>query len=122
MNLRQAMRGALASRSEWDAGTEQREARRYGSKSLAECKLRERINVFGVIRSVTYPSAGMYPVLTAQLYDGSASVQLIWQGRRSIAGIEPGRRLTVEGTLCDGGPGGQDHVVYNPAYQLMSTS
>lgn len=122
MSWRQAMRGALASRSEWDAGTEQREARRHGSTTLAQCHLRERINVAGVLRSVTYPPAGMRPVLTAQLYDGSGSVQLIWQGRRSIAGIEPGRRLVVEGTLCEGGPGSRDDVVYNPAYRLMSST
>lgn len=122
MNWRQAVRGALASREEWDAGTEQREARRYGSTSLAQCRARDRINVAGVIRSVTYPSSGMAPVLTAQLYDGSDSVQLVWLGRRSIAGIEPGRRLVIEGTLCEDGSGTATRVVYNPAYRLMSSS
>lgn len=122
MSWRQAVRGALASRQEWEAGTEQREARRHGCEALAQCRIRQRVKVAGVLRSVTYPPAGMAPVLTAQLYDGSATVELIWQGRRSIVGIEPGRRLLVEGTLCEGGPGNRNRVVYNPAYQLMSST
>lgn len=122
MSWRQAMYGALASRTEWDAGTEQREARRQGSKPLQQCQRREYVKVSGVLRSVTYPSASMRPVVTAQLYDGTASVDLIWQGRRSIAGIEPGRRLVAEGRLCDGGPESSGRVIYNPAYRLMSGS
>ena len=122
MNWREALRSAVASRAEWDAGTEQSEARRHGSTPLAKCQVRQRIEVVGVLRSVTYPPAGTPPVLRADLYDGSDIVELIWQGRRSIAGIEPGRRVAVEGMLCEGGPARRERVLYNPAYRLLSSA
>ena len=40
------------------------------------------------------------PVLEADLYDGSGIVTLVWLGRRRIAGIEPGRNLTVRGRVA----------------------
>ena len=35
---------------------------------------------------------GGAPALEAELYDGSDVIDLVWLGRRQIAGIEPGRR------------------------------
>ena len=46
--------------------------------------------VCGTLRSVTLrPRAGV-PALVAELYDGSGTVQVVWLGRRQIAG-HPGR-------------------------------
>ena len=52
----------------------------------------------------------------AELYDGTGSLSLIWLGRRQIAGVEPGRRMRVEGlvTQSEGRP-----VLFNPRYELV---
>ena len=51
----------------------------------------------------------------ADLYDGSDVVTLVWLGRRHIAGIEPGRALSVRGRIAvrEG-----RKVIYNPYYEL----
>ena len=42
-------------------------------------------------------------------------VTLVWLGRRHIAGIEPGRQLTVRGRIAMR----EDRkVIYNPYYEL----
>ncbi len=48
--------------------------------------------------------------------DGTEGVQLIWLGRRSIPGIEPGRTVKVRGRVAirDG-----RKVIYNPDYDLL---
>jgi len=121
MTIRQALRALLASRTELEAGTEQVEARKQGAQPVAGCALRTRVQLSGVLRSVTYPPAGSAPELTAELYDGTGSVDLVWLGRREIAGIEPGRRLTVTGTLCRPDHGQARPVLYNPAYRLLAS-
>ena len=63
------------------------------------------------------PRAGV-PALVAELYDGTGSLSVVWLGRRQIAGVEPGRRMRVEGmvTESDGRP-----VLFNPRYELVAT-
>jgi hypothetical protein len=58
---------------------------------------------------------GAPPMLRAELADGRDAVTVIWLGRNRITGIEPGRVLSVEGTLAlrRGRP-----VIYNPRYEL----
>ena len=59
--------------------------------------------------------AALPPAFTAELFDGSASIDLVWLGRRRIVGVEPGRMLFVRGRVGehDGRP-----AVYNPVYEL----
>jgi hypothetical protein len=54
-------------------------------------------------------------MLRAELGGGQDAVTIIWQGRTSIPGIEPGRAVAIEGTLA------LRHgrkVMYNPRYEL----
>ncbi len=55
--------------------------------------------------------------LEAELYDGSGAIALIWLGRRKIAGVVPGARMTVSGlvTVLNGRP-----MMYNPRYELKA--
>ena len=71
--------------------------------------------VAGRLRSVVYTPTANVPVLEAELFDGSAAIQLVWLGRRRITGIEPGRRLLAKGRvgLHDG-----QLAIYNPWYEL----
>ena len=72
-------------------------------------------NVHGTLRSVTLRPVGGVTALEAELYDGTDTVTLIWLGRRTIDGVEAGRRLTAHGRI---GRRGQERVLYNPSYEL----
>lgn len=76
---------------------------------------RQRVKLQGTIRTVTLRPRGGVPALEAELYDGSGIVTLIWLGRRSIVGIDPGRPVRVEGRLAliDG-----VKAIFNPRYEL----
>jgi hypothetical protein len=55
------------------------------------------------------------PALEAELFDGSGALDLVWLGRRTIDGVEPGRRIRVEGMVCD--VDGR-RTMFNPRYEL----
>ena len=82
---------------------------------IEDAQDRTRSTFSGVIRSVVFDPSRDRTVLEAELYDGTGSMALIWLGRRAIAGIEPGSRLSVTGLVTiDGGL----PVMYNPMYEL----
>ena len=68
------------------------------------------------LRALTYGPAQSKPVLVGQLFDGTGSVDLVWLGRRSIAGMRPGVHLCAEGMVVAGDPRSS---IYNPAYELL---
>lgn len=75
------------------------------------------VQVIGRLRSVVYTPNETVPTLEAELFDGSDTVQLVWLGRRRIAGVEPGRRITARGRV------GEHHgrlAIYNPWYELLA--
>lgn len=74
--------------------------------------------VAGRLKSVVYNPRETVPTVEAQLYDGTASVELVWLGRRRITGIEPGRRLTARGRV---GVHDGRLAIYNPWYSLRGT-
>ncbi len=113
--LRRAIHRIAAEHSETEAEELKDQAEWFGATAIARCADREQVSVAGTIRSVTLrPRAGV-PALDAELYDGSASVSLIWLGRRTIAGIEPGRTLIAHGriTTAEG-----RRTIFNPRYEL----
>jgi hypothetical protein len=74
-----------------------------------------RVRVTGSLSRVRAGAPGAPPMLRAELGGGRDAVTVIWLGRTSITGIEPGRALAVEGTIAlrRGRP-----VIYNPRYEL----
>jgi hypothetical protein len=68
---------------------------------------------------VTLRPRGGAPALEAELYDGSDVIDLVWLGRRRIAGIEPGRLMRAEGLVSvqDG-----RKVMFNPRYELRGNA
>lgn len=118
MSLRTAMHTMLASQEEIAADEERTDSSaQVGCIAVATVGNRERVVVSGVVRSVILRPRQGVPALEAELYDGSASVDLVWLGRRRIAGIEPGRRIRVEGLVCQ--MGGRP-MIYNPRYELRA--
>ena len=76
---------------------------------------RPRVRMTGALGQVRAGAPGAPPMLRAELTGGRDAVTVIWLGRNRITGIEPGRALSVEGTLAlrRGRP-----VIYNPRYEL----
>lgn len=118
MSLRSMVRSALASADDVAADEERHAAALVaGCRALGEVEPRRRCAAAGVLRSVVLRPRENVPTVEAELYDGSGSLHLIWLGRRRIAGIEPGRRIRVEGmvTVRDG-----RRTMYNPRYELRA--
>jgi DNA/RNA endonuclease YhcR with UshA esterase domain len=116
MSLRSSVRHALASADEVAAEQERHEAALVrGCSAVADLETRHRGSATGVLRSVVLRPREGVPTVEAELYDGSGSLDLVWLGRRTIPGIQPGRRIRVEGMVCevDG-----RRTVYNPRYEL----
>ncbi|MEP6461945.1 MAG: OB-fold nucleic acid binding domain-containing protein [Frankiaceae bacterium] len=102
--------------SELEAEELQDSVTSLGATPVVDCPDRQQTSVAGILRTVTLrPRAGA-PALEADLWDGSGTVNLVWLGRRRIAGIEPGRHVKAHGRICtiDG-----DRVIYNPTYDLL---
>lgn len=74
------------------------------------------VRVAGTLRSVGERTVAGLPALRAELDDGSATLEVVWLGRRAIAGVEPGRALVASGrvVMAHGRP-----VLFNPRYQLQ---
>lgn len=113
--------GLRTSISRWASHTNEhaRELRETSARSgccpVAEAEDRQRVELEGVLRTVTLRPRGGVPALEAELYDGSDVITVVWLGRRRIAGIEPGRSLKVVGRV------GRQHdhrVMFNPRYEL----
>lgn len=104
------------------AGEDARElrttAKRSGCCPIEDVRDRARVEIEGVLKTVTLRPRGGVPALEAVLYDGTGSVTLIWLGRRRIAGIEPGRAVWVEGRV---GVQSDGRVMFNPRYDLRAS-
>ena len=88
---------------------------RLGATPIAALEDRKAASVCGAVRSVTLRPRVNVPALVVELYDGSRALNLVWLGRRRIAGIVPGTFLTAHGlvTYKHGIP-----TIFNPAYEI----
>lgn len=84
--------------------------------TIARAPDRTPVRLRGTLSSVTLRPRGGVPALEAELDDGTATLTVVWLGRRRIAGVGPGVALTVEGRI-----GVHDGVrtLYNPRYELL---
>ena len=113
--LRGFLRRLTSSKAELEAQELQRTSDSEGATPIKACAARRRACVAGTLRTVTLRPRGGAPALEAELYDGSDVIDLVWLGRRKIAGIEPGRVVKAEGLVSvqDG-----RKVMFNPRYEL----
>jgi amino acid transporter len=87
-----------------------------GSVPIARVAYRHRARVEGRVRSVRMSPISGSPAVMAELCDDTGGVTLVFYGRRSIAGLEPGAPMRAEGMLSqhDG------HLaIANPTYELL---
>jgi hypothetical protein len=105
-----------ASAHHLDAAELRSEVERTACVPVSELRAGDVVTVTGRLRAVVYTPTEHVPTLEAELYDGTAPLDLVWLGRRRIAGIEPGRRLRARGRIGthDGRP-----ALYNPWYELI---
>lgn len=113
--LRAFFRRLTTSQDELEAAELREDLDRHGATPIASCGDRRRFCVAGTLRTVTLRPRGGAPALEAELYDGSDVIDLVWLGRRRIAGIEPGQMVRAEGLISvqDG-----RKVMFNPRYEL----
>ena len=113
--LRRFLSRLTASAEELDAEELQRDSAKCGAMPAGQCHRGQVVSVSGRLRTVAYTPRTNLPTLEADLYDGSDVVTLVFLGRRSIAGIEPGRQLTATGRIAIRD---DRKVIYNPYYEL----
>lgn len=89
---------------------------KQGACACAYADPGELVTVVGRLRSVIYTPSEKAPALTAELFDGSGSVRLIWLGQRRIPGIEPGRSLKIHGRVTERAG---ERAIFNPWYELQ---
>lgn len=94
----------------------QEQVRDLRATSIAQAPLATQLTVSGTVRAVTLRPRGQVAALEADLYDGSGAVTLIWLGRRSIRGINPGRTMMASGRITERG---DRRVMFNPLYELL---
>ncbi|MEO6318661.1 MAG: amino acid permease, partial [Acidimicrobiales bacterium] len=87
-----------------------------GCTPIIDAQWRQRVRVAGRVRSVRLAPQHDAPTVELILVDGSASISVIFLGRRGIAGISVGTRLAVEGTV---GVHKTRLAILNPSYELL---
>jgi hypothetical protein len=104
-----------SSNEELNAEQLRQDVEEIGAVPIVSCGDRQEVTVSGTLRAVTLrPRAGV-PALEAELFDGTDALDVVWLGRRSIVGIEPGRKLVAHGRVSHARG---RRVLFNPRYEL----
>jgi RecG-like helicase len=88
-----------------------------GASAAAACVVGEMVKVQGTVRAIRHRPQDSFPVVEAELWDGSGYITLLWMGRPKIHGIAAGRSLVVQGRISRGPK--QQPAIYNPKYELL---
>ncbi len=83
---------------------------------IGQVAYRDRAVVEGRVRSVRISPISGSPALMAELCDATGGVTLVFYGRRTIAGLEPGTSMRAEGVL---GQHNGHLAMANPTYVLL---
>ncbi|MGI8425987.1 MAG: OB-fold nucleic acid binding domain-containing protein [Actinomycetota bacterium] len=89
-----------------------------GIEQISNCCIRDHKRVAGVVESIKLVPREHTCLLQVEIFDGSDRITGIWYGRRKIPGIDLGRRIILEGTMC----WLEDSrlQIINPAYELLA--
>jgi len=116
--LSAAFSGLLRTQGDVEADEIAAECARPGCVRIANLRHRDQATITGTVHSIAIPPKGQSPHIRVELYDGSGIVELIWLGRRSIAGIAPGAYLTVRGRVAYDDTTDR-LLIFNPSYDLL---
>jgi hypothetical protein len=87
-----------------------------GSTSIVDATWRQRVTISGRVRSIRVAPLHDAPTLELVLVDATGAISVVFLGRRSIAGIDVGSRMIVDGTV---GIHKARLALLNPSYQLL---
>ena len=88
-----------------------------GASAAAQCVVGESVKVQGTIRAIRLRPQDSFPMVEAELWDGSGYITLLWMGRAKIRGVSVGRDLVVQGRISRGPK--EQPAIYNPKYELL---
>jgi hypothetical protein len=91
--------------------------RSSGSEEISAVVWRQRAKVAGRIRSVRVQSGTGASNLESTIADGTGTLLLVFQGRPTIPGIEPGARLVAQGMV---GSWDDQLAMLNPDYEIVA--
>ncbi|MGC4174125.1 OB-fold nucleic acid binding domain-containing protein [Demequina sp.] len=86
---------------------------------IADAVPRLSANVAGRVVAIRVEPHDAPPQFCVQLDDGTGRIDAVFMGRRSIPGIEPGARISLEGTVCAAKALPR---MFNPRYELLAPS
>jgi len=84
-------------------------------RRVIDASPRQRVALAGEITDTAAIRLGSGPAYRCRLDDGTGRVDLLFVGRRAVAGIQVGTRCRVEGTAA---ADGHRLVIWNPFYVL----
>ncbi|MCU4185891.1 amino acid permease [Acidiferrimicrobium sp. IK] len=90
-----------------------------GVRPIVGLQPRQRARVAGRIRSLTVQPWGSVPTLECVIDDDRGRLVVAFLGRRQIAGIQPGARIIVEGTVTE--RKGKLTII-NPTYEFAAAN
>jgi amino acid transporter len=85
--------------------------------AIADARWRDRITVQGRVRAMRVAPQHDSPTLEVVLQDGTASLSIVFLGRRSLAGITIGTQLEASGTV---GLHKARLAILNPQYRILA--
>ena len=80
---------------------------------------RPRVRIAGTVQVIRHDRIGGMPALEVELHHGPGRIELVWLGRVSIPGIEPGSTVVAEGRL---GVRRGRATMFNPRYELATSA
>jgi amino acid transporter len=87
-----------------------------GATPIIDARWRDHVTVAGRVRAVRVAPLHDAPTLELILVDGTASISVLFLGRRSLAGVGVGTTMAVTGTV---GIHKTRLAILNPSYQLL---
>jgi hypothetical protein len=87
-----------------------------GSTSIIDATWRKRVTISGKVRSIRVAPLHDAPTLELVLVDATGAISVVFFGRRSLAGVDVGSKMIVDGTV---GIHQARLAIMNPSYQLL---
>lgn len=118
--IREAARRLSRSSAAIERDELRKAANKRGGTPIDACCDRQVVQCCGTVRYTSLrPRTDSVPAFVVGLDDGTRTMQLVWLGRRSIAGVEPGVYLTAKGRVLHrrGMP-----TIFNPGYEIKPTT
>lgn len=83
--------------------------------AIREAPLGRVVRIHGDITSVILRPVTSTRALEAEIDDGTERLIIVWLGRTTIRGVEPGRAITIEGRVVRMD---DRFMMFNPKYEL----